>query len=345
MPTSKKIKVGGSKLEKNPDYLRKWANGENLGPLVIEVGIAHGCNQNCVHCGYQQYSPYDKRKTFLEPEIFKQFLEDFHAMGGQEVFFAGHGEPMLHPNLPDFIRHGHHLGLSMALSSNGIALTEKNTREIVPYASWIRLSVNGGNRDTYAKVHSCKERDFDQLVRNLSYATDYSRNHSLPGILALQFVAFDLNWLSIPDMVALHKQVGTDQLIFRSKVDKEGRGHATPEMFRLLKTAEQEENVWVRWESFEDKERTPQWSQCYCIHFRTNMDDQGNLFACQRDFHSNSQFGNIREHRFRDLWNSTAKRELFATIETGKDIPICGKWCQSPMDNVLAEKYLAQRAS
>lgn len=343
MNGSKKVKVGGSKLDSHPDHLQRWANGENPGPLVIEVGLAHGCNQNCVHCGYQQYSPYAKRKTFLEADVFLQFLDDFHALGGEEVFFAGHGEPTLHPNLPDFLQHGHQLGLSMALSSNGITFTEKNCAAIVGHTSWIRFSVNGGNRETYARVHNCKERDFDQLVRNLAFATRYSRENDHPGVLALQFVVFDLNWPSIPDMVALHKQVGTDQLIFRSKVDKEGRGRATPEIVELLKMAEQEDKVFVRWESFEDKECTPRWSQCYCIHFRTNMNDQGELFACQRDFHCNSSFGNIRQHRFVDLWNSANKRELFSTIEKGHDIPHCGKWCQSPRDNLLAENFLSQR--
>ena len=150
-----KANIGGSKLRSYPEHFQAWLAGKNPGPLVVEAGVVNGCNHNCQHCDFQQFEPYGKHKGFLDPEVFKGFLQEFAAMGGVELFFAGDGEPMLHPQFCDFVLFAKKLGLNCTLSSNGQMFNRNNAEKLLPHLSWIRCSVNGGDPKTYGQVHVC----------------------------------------------------------------------------------------------------------------------------------------------------------------------------------------------
>lgn len=338
------MKIGGGKLSQNPEHFEAWQQGRPVGPLTIEVGATYGCNHDCVHCGFQQYQPYGKKRNFLERDAFLDFLDDFSELGGQEVYFAGNGEPLLNPHMADWVKHGDGLGLEMAMSSNGIPLTPKNATAILPYMSWIRFSVNGGTVESYTRVHKCREKDFDILWHNLKFAAELKKERDLKVNLALQFIVYDLDWDSIEPMVARHHEAGTDVLIFRNVGKPDGSFAEITEAVRArLEWAEKQARVQVRWDTFTPSQATPAWHQCQAIHFKTNMDDRGNLVTCNRNLIKNSVYGNIHEQRFKEIWlASQRKQQVFETVCSGADIVSCRQWCQVSYDNLFIEKALGQ---
>ncbi|MBF0425303.1 MAG: radical SAM protein [Magnetococcales bacterium] len=338
--------IGGGRLQNNPEPLKRWLAGQVPGPLTIEVAPVNGCNHGCLHCYPLQLDLFGARKKFLPTEHFRPFLADFRAMGGEEVYFAGTGEPLLHPDLADLIAHGHALGLRMAFSSNGVLLTPANAARILPHTAWARFSVNGGDAATYAHVHACHERDFSRLIHNLENALTLRRQEGWPVQLALQCVVWEANWRSIPDLVALHERLGTDKVVLRNRFDREGTKHPVhPEAIPLLEAAARVPGIEVRWESFLRADETLQadWRRCHGPHFRTHMDYQGNLFACCRHFYKESAFGNINDRRFPEIWRSVERHRLFAEIARGDDIPLCCHLCPTAFDNVVIEQALTAR--
>ncbi|MBI2565689.1 MAG: radical SAM protein [Candidatus Schekmanbacteria bacterium] len=333
--------TGGGRLADNVQHARRWLAGEPTGPLTIEVGPTRGCNHNCVHCGFQQYDPYGQRLSLLDCEAFLRFLDDFRALGGQEVYFAGNGEPLLNPALPEWVRHGAELGLEMALSSNGIPLTAARGCQILPFMSWIRFSVNGGTADVYADVHRCRPADFSRLERNISAAVRFRNASDLAVRLALQFIVYELNWGTIAGIVAFHGRCGTDELVFRGVISRAGAAPTLPPAVRqALQEAQAAPGVRVRWETF-DPAGPASWSTCRAINLKTNMDDQGNLITCNRNLLKNSIYGNIHARPFREIWlGSVEKQKLFSEVCTGQDIEHCGKWCQVAYDNALLDALL-----
>ncbi|MBF0176627.1 MAG: radical SAM protein [Magnetococcales bacterium] len=339
-------RIGGGKLQDNHDLLEQWLAGEEPGPLTIEVALVLGCNHGCLHCAPRQFDLFDPHKSFMDTEVFQKFLVEFRDMGGEEVYFAGAGEPLLHPHFADFMALGHKIGLRMTFSSNGVLLNEANAEKILPHTTWVRFSVNGGNAETYTRVHDCHARDYDRLIRNLENARDQRKNNQWQVHLALQFVVFEENWPSIPGMVALHEHLGTDKLIFRNRFDKEGYKHPVhPDALPLLEKAARVKGVEIRWGSFprEGEIQQAAWRRCDGIHFRTNMDHQGNLFACGRQFYKDSRFGDIHAHSLQEIWHAEKRRRLFAEIGKGGDIPLCGRLCPTSFDNIYIEKYMAER--
>lgn len=335
-------RIGGSLLADSLEHLERWRRGEQPGPLVIEVGPVYGCNHNCVHCGFQQYEAYGKNRNFLDNQVFKAFLDDFAELGGKQIYFAGNGEPLLNPSLADWIVYGNGLGLSMTMSSNGIPLAGKRITQIIPAIDWIRFSVNGGNAKAYARVHECAEREFEILKRNLSKAASYRDQIDSQARLMMQFVTYDLNWESIPEMVEVHKDLGTDMLIFRNVINKDGSSVKQPEhILDALRAVEHEDRVSVRWDTFFERGgSTVPWTRCSGIYFRTNMDDKGNLVTCNRNLIARSIYGNINTKRFKDIWLSLPRQRMFEMIEAGEDRDTCGKWCQASYDNIFIEEYL-----
>ncbi|MEG3640606.1 radical SAM/SPASM domain-containing protein [Magnetococcus sp. PR-3] len=334
----KPIKIGGGKLEAFPERIRAWRAGENPGPIAIEVSVIDGCNHNCSHCGPQFFSPYDKTKQ-MDRNLFLRFLEDFHSMGGKEVYFAGSGEPLLHPEFATFMQHGRQLGLDMTFSSNGIPLTAKRIPTILPYTTWARFSVNGGDQKTYHQIHRGKVEDFNRLKENLTEAMAYRKAHDLPVKLAMQMVTYDDNWRSLPDLVHLFQDLNMDRLIVRNRINRDGQKNAvTEDIFPILENAAQDPRVEVRWPSFPKPGESLQiapadWQRCDGIQFRTNMDFDGNLNTCFRHWYRDSGYGNIHQHDFKTIWNSPKKQDVFELVGSGCDKKDCAKWCQVSRDN------------
>jgi len=339
------IKIGGSKLTSHREHFQKWLNGENPGPMVIEVGATYGCNQKCIHCGFRQYKEYSKKKDFLETkEDFERFLDDFYELGGIEVYFAGNGEPLLNPHLPQWIKYGKQIGLDMSMSTNGMLLNEKKIKEILPYSKWIRFSVNGGNKETYSKVHQCSLNSFEKLVNNLKVAVKYKKDHDLDVKLTIQFVCFEPNWESTKRLVDIHHEIGTDLLIIRgviTKVETQESLKIKQQIGEKLREFEGEDNVEIRWNSFQ-KEIVQSWDKCYGINFRINMNHLGDLTTCNRNSIKKSVFGNIHKKRFRDIWNSEIKKKLFYEIEEQIGKPQCEHLCQARYDNLFINDFMKQ---
>lgn len=331
--------VGGSKLNSYPGHLKAWFEGRNPGPLVAEVAATHGCNHDCVHCGFQQFEPYTDQKTFLDSDAFKKFVEDFKSLGGIEIYFAGNGEPLLNANIDECIRFVNEKGVDVTLSTNGILLTEPRYSGILPFTKWIRFSVNGGDKRTYSRVHKCDEGDFNILLNNMRGAVRYRNQNRLNVKLIIQFIAYEPNWKSLKAIVNEHHNLETDLLIIRNATFNNAKG-ATPPAYIInaLKEIEGSDKVQIRWETFGD-ETELKWNRCYGINFRTNMDDRGNLFTC---FSKDCTYGNIHQSGFAEIWRSISKKEVFSRVEQGNDIPFCKRWCPTAYDNVHIEKYIEQ---
>jgi radical SAM protein with 4Fe4S-binding SPASM domain len=229
------------------------------------------------------------------------------------------------------------------MSTNGVPLINKKKMEgIMPYAKWIRFSVNGGTKEDYSNVHACDEADFERLVQVLDNCAKYKKENKLDVQLIIQFIIYDLNWTSIQQIVDIHKKVGTDQLVFRKVIKDPGedRVNFNPRIMDELKKIDGEKDVVIRWKTFEKQDDTLRWKKCYGINFRINMDHKGDLNTCNRNLFKNSKFGNIHEQSFIDIWNSEKRKKMFRAIEDQVGIPDCARFCQTSFDNMIIEQKL-----
>ncbi len=117
-----------------------------------EFELTNHCNTRCLHCPHEAMT---RRKGRLSRATFDTVVEkirDFCRGERYSLSFSGMGEPLLHPELFDFVRAVSHEACT-SFATNGAALTETNVRRLIDAGlDQIYLSFNGDDRETYARM-------------------------------------------------------------------------------------------------------------------------------------------------------------------------------------------------
>ncbi|MBN1800762.1 MAG: radical SAM protein [Candidatus Lokiarchaeota archaeon] len=110
---------------------QKTIKSRNL--FYLQLHINNKCNLRCAHC-YERGLEH-KVINLLKPneifeiiEKFQSFVKGFGWKG--KIYFTG-GEPLLDPNLYDYISSARNLGLVTMILSNGTLITEYKVRKLV----------------------------------------------------------------------------------------------------------------------------------------------------------------------------------------------------------------------
>ena len=80
----------------------------------VYIEITNNCNLNCSFC-----SPVTREKKFMTKEQFEHILKEIHKVTNV-IYLHVKGEPLLHPNLVDFIKLAEKYHLTVHLTTNGI---------------------------------------------------------------------------------------------------------------------------------------------------------------------------------------------------------------------------------
>lgn len=115
--------------------------GARLGrghPLYLVHALTARCNARCGFCAWNP-DFYDPKEQLSTPAI-KQLYSDARRAGFVGVSIWG-GEPLLHPDFEDVVRHAKSLGLVTNMVTNGF-LIEKKLDAIVPYIDRLSISVD-----------------------------------------------------------------------------------------------------------------------------------------------------------------------------------------------------------
>lgn len=88
-------------------------------PLLVQIIPIRRCNIDCGYC-----NEYDKVSEPVPTDVMKQRIDKLAELGTSVVAFSG-GEPMLHPDLDELLRHIRSRGMMAGLITNGYFLVPK----------------------------------------------------------------------------------------------------------------------------------------------------------------------------------------------------------------------------
>ncbi|MBU0958906.1 MAG: radical SAM protein, partial [Nanoarchaeota archaeon] len=162
-----KYKIDGQKLSFHPDRVANWQRGEQIYPLYVEISPSGACNHRCIFCaldfmGYKQ--------NFLDTKRLRAIITEMSSLGVKSIMFGGEGEPLMHPDIVKIIQHTREMGIDVALTTNGVLLTKDIIEEILPYLSWIKVSLDAATSSTYSKIHRTKAEDYFIVMKNIVIA-------------------------------------------------------------------------------------------------------------------------------------------------------------------------------
>jgi MoaA/NifB/PqqE/SkfB family radical SAM enzyme len=126
MPTSLKLQRKTRALHRRARELKMIARGLASTDHVVLAHVVpmRRCNLSCTYC-----NEYDKVSNPVPVPEMRRRLDHLAKLGASVITISG-GEPLMHPELDDVIRHVRHKGMLAGLITNGYLLTEKRIKQL-----------------------------------------------------------------------------------------------------------------------------------------------------------------------------------------------------------------------
>lgn len=122
-------------------------------PVSVQLLVTNQCTTKCKMCDhFKLFKPKDE---LTKDEVFYT-LECIKAIGTTNVIISG-GEPLARPDIFEILKYGKNINLNIGLLTNGVkkdgnSLNISEAKVISEMCSWVQLSIDSFNRDTYRLI-------------------------------------------------------------------------------------------------------------------------------------------------------------------------------------------------
>jgi radical SAM protein with 4Fe4S-binding SPASM domain len=302
-----------------------WELAKSVYPVYVEVSPVGACNHRCTFCAVD-YIGYKPRQ--IEGRLMRERLREMGELGVKSVMFAGEGEPLLHKEINATVLAASEK-MDVAFTTNGVLL---DRLEVVDECEWIKVSINAGTRETYAKVHRTKERDWDIVWRNLRDAAKRKGDCTI----GVQMVLLPENADEKEDLQLLCDEAGVDYCVFKpysqhkKSITREYEGYKPISIGpHWTKTVVREAALATTGHDYERCPSTPyMWAYIMA---------SGDVYSCSAYLEDERfKLGNINEQTFKDVWEGEKRHANWRMMAT-HDISECRVNCRMARVN----EYLA----
>jgi len=320
------------------------------GPSFVQIDLTNNCNNDCIGCWCN--SPLLEEKK-INPEVKNQALpyervisliDEFYKMGVSHIYYAGGGEPFMHPQIMDILRYTKKRGFTCYVNTNFTLVDEKVAKELADLKiDHLTVSVWAGAPNVYAATHPNKnEETFFMIKKRLAFLNRIKRKFP---IIKIYNVIFNMNYHDIDAMMEFALETNSETVEFTvidtipGKTDKLLlNSREAAELFekcRILKDKYQNNG-------FENKVRILGLEQfmrrisnanaisaeydsdfigsmpCYVGWGFARILADGNMNSCLKSHRL--PVGNILSQDFKDIWNGSLQRRFREkTIQPDKD--------------------------
>ncbi|MBL1243438.1 MAG: radical SAM protein [Sulfurimonas sp.] len=350
---SDKYNIDSHKLIYHPVEVSKWYEAEGdwekqkkIYPIYVEITPIGSCNHRCTFCSVD-YIGYKSIKQ--DEEVLKKTIREMAKLGVKSIMFAGEGEPTLYKPLPEILNVCKEVGIDTSLTTNAVVMDAESIDNYLKNCSWIKVSINAGDRETYAAVHQTKAADFDRVVENLTLAAKIKKEKGYSCTVGSQMLLLPENVDSALSLAKTMRDAGVDYLVIKPYTQSlygtsrvyEGLTYKSMMYLEseLKKLETSEFSVIFRANTMKKLEEEQQpYNKCYSTpYFWSYIMADGSVYGCSA-YLGNEKFayGNINQQSFKEIWESQKRQEGVAFVENELDISMCRKNCR--MDEV--NRYL-----
>ncbi|QWT46226.1 radical SAM protein [Azospira inquinata] len=325
-----------------------WEKFKHLYPIYVEIAPVGACNHRCTFCAvdYIGYQP-----VRLDLAVVQRTLADMGRLGVKSVMFAGEGEPMLHTDIHRMVLAAAEAGMDSAFTTNATVVSDAFLAQALPHVSWIKVSLNAGSPETYAKIHRTKAEDFNKVVSNLKRLVAARQRDGGKCTLGAQILLLPENAGEITQLARLCRdEIGLDYLVVKpysqhnASVTQTYRDLDYSRFLSLQETLAEEnrDNFQVVFRSHTMKKHTEGEQDRYprCLStpaFWAYVMATGAVYGCSAYLlDSRFEYGNINQQDFQSIWEGPKRQANFAFVRQELDIHQCRVNCR--MDEV--NRYL-----
>ena len=319
------------------DRVQQWNLTGNVFPILFEIDPSNKCNHDCPWCSFAKWR--SENKDMLCLETMKKILKEMKDGGTKAINWTGGGEPLMNPNTIESIKYAKEIGLDQGIFTNGAMINNEKAKILSSHMTWIRISLDAYDGDSYAESHGTVAGSFEKTLSNIRYLCGVKGKTTV----GIGFVIHEKNYKGIPLIASIAKDIGANYMQFKPEIRRPGQKQVDPVFFRenvfpLLKVAEELSdenfNVMVTNYRFNDV-LSPEtnygrnYGKCYSHHFQGAIAADGKAYIC--DHHKGEkeyEIGDIKQNSLSEIWSSEKRNKVIEFLDS-TDLSQCQICCRN----------------
>lgn len=337
------------KFLKFQDHIAALSERRVAVPVHVRVKPTNVCNHNCWYCAYRTddlaLGGEMVEKDSIPEARMVALAKEFVEIGVKAVTFSGGGEPLLYKPLPDVIEILGEGGVRVATLSNGSNLKGRVADVFAKYGTWVRISLEAWDNESYTKSRGAKPNDFSRLLDNMRAFTA----RDTQCVLGVSLIVGQDNATHVAEICALMKDCGVNHVkVSGAVISNDAAGNniyhqpIKAEVARQIALAWQLSdssfsviNHYHELESRFDKAYT--W--CPFLQFLTVVGADQQVYTCQDKAYTDSgRMGSIADRSFADFWYSEENQRFLYEFDPSVR---CAHHCVSHTKNLALHDYLS----
>jgi radical SAM protein with 4Fe4S-binding SPASM domain len=271
-----------SRFKEYREKWKKWPENFHAGefPLFIDIEVTSACNLKCPFCA-TTFRGKGISKGFITFDEVKRIIDEGVSNNLYGVKFNIRGEPLLHPEIHEFVKYAKQRGLiDVYFNTNAMLLTDDIARKLID-AGLDRLSISfeGITKGVYEKYRVGAK--YETVLSNIS------KIQLLKKKLGVEHPKIRIQTVMLPEIVSAFEQYKS----FWSKIADEVGFLDYKEMKVKKKGVEY---PWA----------------CPQIWQRMAVWWNGTILPCNHDDDGMLALGNIHEVSIKDLWQSSFLNDI-----------------------------------
>jgi len=274
-----------SSVGKNFNKMRSGGALSELPPYPnsILVEISNICNHRCSFCAQPNM---ERRKNYIDTDVFKKIVTESYELGTREISLVGGSEPLANKRLEEYISFCRDTGYEyIYITSNSTLGDEARWKRIIDAGiDSVKISINGGDRETYKTVHGRDE--FDKAIANVRFINEYRKTLGRELFLGVSFVETEESAGTFEKLREIIEPY-VDEIVMIPQFFKDGEGRQIPPTIT----------------SYEG-------DHCYFPFAKTVFSREGYMRVCCQDYENDLAVGDIHEMHVGEAWASGIFKEL-----------------------------------
>jgi len=199
--------------------LKKWNQGKEQPPVVMDINPTDYCNLNCLSCWQRnwKYKRLDSKEYEISDERFLSLIDEAAEIGVQKIMITGGGEALMRPVTKEVMLKIKKKNMIGEITTNGTLFTEDFIKKLVK-AEWDKIvfSIDGPDAEINDSLRG--KGSFNRVIKALKLFKKHkeAKANKKKPVIAFNVVLSKKNYKKLDKMIELAHKFSVDIVMFEA---------------------------------------------------------------------------------------------------------------------------------